>query len=158
MRRAPLLAASLGLSLLSACTVGPNYVVPKTADVNLPGAQGAFLGAGDAPVKQDPVPDDWWKLYDDPTLNGLIEEALKANTDLRVASANLGRAEAVSAEVDAATEFEVSTKASAERAQLSGENYLVMKQLPTMNLGDAGVRVSYQLDLFGKLRRASEAA
>ncbi len=40
------------------------------------------------------APDDWWRLYDDPALNDLVYQALKANTDLRVAAANLAQARA----------------------------------------------------------------
>jgi NodT family efflux transporter outer membrane factor (OMF) lipoprotein len=109
-------------------------------------------------VRQDPVPDDWWRLYDDPTLNGLIEKALAANTDLRVAAANLARVEAVSDEVRAAQDVTVSASAQAARAQLSAQSYLLTQPIPQTNLGDVGIGVSYQIDLVGKLKRAAEAA
>jgi NodT family efflux transporter outer membrane factor (OMF) lipoprotein len=153
------IAATLALSLLAGCAaVGPNYVLPKQAKINLPAAQGAFIGAAEAPVTQDPMPDNWWRLYDDPVLNGLIQQALTANTDLRIAAANLERARAVSTEVKAAGDIEVSTSASAARAQVSGESYLLTQPVPAMNLGDVGLNVAYEIDLVGKLRRAAEAA
>jgi len=159
MKRLLDLAAAAGLVLLAGCTtVGPDYHLPEGAKINLPVAQGPFVSAPEAPVTQAPLPDDWWKLYDDPALNDLVQEALAANTDLRVAAANLARAEAVSNEADNAGGWKVSASAAAERARESGEAYLLTQPLPVENLADAGVKISYQVDLFGKLRRASEAA
>jgi NodT family efflux transporter outer membrane factor (OMF) lipoprotein len=147
------------LPALSACaTVGPNYHLPKAAKLNAPSAQGPFLGAASPAVSQDPVPDGWWRLYDDPTLDGLVAEALTANTDLRVAAANLARARAVVGEVNGAREPKLEVSAAAERARESGETFLLPEALPAENLGDVGLKVSYQVDLVGRLRRASEAA
>jgi NodT family efflux transporter outer membrane factor (OMF) lipoprotein len=159
MRKLAVAVASLAMLALTACaTVGPNYETPRQAKINLPSARGAFLGAADAPVSQAAVPDGWWRLYDDPTLNDLIAQALAANTDLRVAAANLARARAVSSEARDAGAPTISTGASAARAQLSAESYLLTEPVPPMTLGDVGLGVSYQIDLVGRLRRAAEAA
>lgn len=84
----------IALLSLGACTVGPNFRPPAT-----PGASaGKFAGADSIIVSSEPLPDKWWHLYDDPALDALIGEALVANTDLRVATANLRRARAVLAE------------------------------------------------------------
>lgn len=153
------LAAAASLSVLAACaTVGPDYKVPDSAVVKVPAAQGAFVGATEAPVSQAPVPANWWRLYNDPALDGLIEQALAANTDLRVAAANLARARAASGEADAAGGFTVSASATAERAQESAEAHLLAQPLQAKNIGDAGLRISYQVDLVGRLKRAAEAA
>ncbi|MDB5468144.1 MAG: efflux system, outer rane lipoprotein NodT family, partial [Phenylobacterium sp.] len=153
------LAAVASLLALSACaTVGPNYSLPAAAKLNAPAAQGPFLEARSPAVSPVAVPDDWWRLYDDPTLNGLVEAALSANTDLRVATANLARARAVVSEANAAGEPTVSTSASAERARVSGEQFLLTEPLPAENLADVGVKVSYQIDLVGRLKRVAEAA
>ncbi|MBO9706807.1 MAG: efflux transporter outer membrane subunit [Caulobacter sp.] len=153
------LAAAASLLALAACAaVGPNYKVPEVAKAKDPAAQAPFMESKFAAVSQDPVPDGWWKLYDDPVLNGLVQEALTANTDLRVAAANLARAHAVSVEADDAGGFTVGASGAAMRSRESGEQYLKAEQLPVENLADVGVKVSYQVDLVGKLRRASEAA
>lgn len=146
------------LALTGCATVGPNYGLPDEAKLNAPAARGSFLGAATPAVTQDPVPAGWWKLYDDPVLNGLVEEALKANTDLRVAAANLARARAVAGEADDAGGFKLGASAAAMHARESGEQYLKPEQLPVENLADAGLKVSYQIDLVGRLKRASEAA
>ncbi|CAN5510875.1 efflux transporter outer membrane subunit [soil metagenome] len=153
------LAITASLLALAACTtVGPNYQVPGSAKVNAPAAQGAFIESATPAVSQAPVPEGWWKLYGDPVLNGLVEEALVANTDLRIAAANLARAHAVSAEADDAGGFSVGASAAAMRARESGEQYLLTEPLPVENLADVGVKVSYQVDLVGRIMRASEAA
>lgn len=153
------LAAAASLLALAACTtVGPDYKRSDAAKINEPAAQAPFMGAQSAAVSQDPVPDGWWKLYDDETLNGLVQEALSANTDLRVAAANLARARAVAGEADDAGGFSVGGSGAAMRARESGEQYLMTQPLPVENLADAGVKVSYQVDLVGRLKRAAEAA
>jgi NodT family efflux transporter outer membrane factor (OMF) lipoprotein len=146
------------LGLTACAAVGPNYKVPDRAAIRAPAANGAFLGAASAAVSQAPVPDDWWRLYDDPTLNGLIAQALAANTDIRVAAASLARADAVVSEAKAAGGFSAAVSGAAERSRESGEAYLLTEPLPAMNLADVGLKVSYQVDLAGRLRRASEAA
>jgi len=151
------LAGSL-LALAACTTVGPNYKLPDEAKINAPTARGAFLGASSPAVSQDPVPAGWWKLYDDPVLNGLVEQALAANTDLRAAAANLARARAVAGEADDAGGFKVSASAAAMHARESGEQFLLSQPLAVENLADVGVKVSYQVDLVGRIKRAAEAA
>jgi NodT family efflux transporter outer membrane factor (OMF) lipoprotein len=156
---ARILIAALAAASLAACVeVGPNYTTPPSAKINDKAARGAFLGAADAPVAQAPLPDHWWRLYDDPRLDSLIAQALSANTDLRVAAANLEKAEDVAAEVADATAPVIGAQAAIERAQVSAQNYLLFTPVPVENLGLGGVKMDYQLDLFGKLKRAAEAA
>ena len=153
------LLAAVSLLTLAACaTVGPNYKVPEAAKVNAPTAQGAFIESATPAVSQAAVPEGWWKLYDDPVLNDLVQEALVANTDLRIAAANLARAHAVASEADDAGGFSVGASAAAIHSRESGEQYLLAEPLPVENLADVGVKVSYQVDLVGRIKRASEAA
>lgn len=88
-------AASLALAatLLAGCqTVGPRYRgPPATAVINDPKAQGPFVSAQGPAFSPDPASGEWWRIYDDPQLNGMIKRAMSANTDLRVA---LGSGEA----------------------------------------------------------------
>ena len=158
MKRLAPLAAAAALALAGCTTVGPDYKLPERAAVRHPAAQGAFLGGGAAPVSSQALPPNWWRLYQDPTLNALIEEALAANTDLRVAAANLARARAVEAAARAAQEPTVEVSGGAQRALESAETFLLFEPLPVENLADIGAKVSYQIDLFGKLRRAVEAS
>ncbi|PXW28562.1 efflux transporter outer membrane subunit [Paraburkholderia caballeronis] len=149
--------APLTLVLAACMTVGPNYKLPDNALVNAPLANAPLDSAG-APVSQDPVPSNWWRLYDDPVLDQLVEDALKSNTDLRVAAANLARSRAALAVADAQGGFSGGATAAFERAQESAEQYLLFSKLPVENEGNVGISISYEVDLFGKLRRGVEAA
>lgn len=155
------LAFLLGTALwaLSACApVGPNYRLPEQALVNAPAAQGAFQESGRPEFAPDEGPDAWWRLYDDTQLDALVRQALAANVDLRAATANLALAEAIAQEVEGATEPKAGVDVSVNRGQISAESLALETVLPPANFGDAGVRASYQIDLFGGLRRAIEAA
>ena len=160
------LVAALGLSACSA--VGPDYKgPPQKAIINQPLADRPLLeeDAGDGgkqgiteSATNAPVPKRWWYLYDDPTLNSLIEQALVSNTDLRIAAANLARSNAVLNVAQAQGGFSGVTSATVERAQESAEQYLLTSKLPVANEGVLGLSVSYQFDLFGVLKRGVEAA
>ncbi|WP_454884864.1 efflux transporter outer membrane subunit [Sphingomonas oryzagri] len=148
----------LWASLLAAgcAAVGPDYRVPSGAVVNAPAAQGPFLSGGEA-VTAEPLPDHWWKLYDDPRLDGLIEQALAKNTDLRVAEANLKRSDALLAEARS-SRFGGLADVEVNYVQQSAEAALQHVQPPERYTANAGVGVSYDLDLFGRIRRGIEAA
>lgn len=147
-------------ALLSACSVsGPDYVRPTNALINEPKSAAAFEFEKSAALdSQNPLQGKWWQSYADPVLNDLVTEALAHNRELRVAYHSLRQAYEgqVMAENANATIF--SSHASAGRGQLSSEALALHEKLPVMNLLDANLGVSYQLDLFGKLARAAEAA
>lgn len=153
-------ALALALGMLGACrTVGPDYHLPAEAAINRGGAQAAFLDSGSARVAPgQPLPERWWSLYDDPRLDALVQRALAANAGLKAASANLERATAVYEQALDAGGVDYKAQAGVQRAQISGESFLLSEKLPVFNLGSGGVEVSYDFDLFGRLRRASEAA
>jgi NodT family efflux transporter outer membrane factor (OMF) lipoprotein len=150
-----------GLCSLAACkTVGPDYHLPAAAAINRPGAQKAFID-----IQQTrgidasrPAPDAWWQLYDDSLLNDLIGKALASNAGLRVASANLARASAIYNEAQHTGGFDYGANLSVSRGLIPAESLLLTKRLPVFNLASGGVSASYEFDLFGKLKRAAEAA
>jgi NodT family efflux transporter outer membrane factor (OMF) lipoprotein len=154
MKRLLLLAPLL---LAGCAAVGPNYRVPSTAAINTPAAQGTFAEAGPQ-AAPEALPARWWHLYSDPVLDTLETEALAANTDLRAAAANLAHAASATAAAQGAKEPDFGASAGVQHARLSGESYLLSEQLPVLNLGAANVEMSYQLDLFGRVRRNVEAA
>ena len=150
--------AALPLAL-GACTVlGPDYHLPGQAAFNQAKAQAPLDPAGNPQVSQAPLPADWWKLYRDPQLDALVQQALASNTDVRLAYHNLRRAYEGYRMAESANEVEVGGSLSGGRGQLSSEALALPEQLPVMNLADVGLTVGYQLDLFGKLKRATEAA
>ena len=153
-----LLLAGAALSLGACAAVGPNYHVPDAAVVRAPAAQAPFIGTAPGIATDAALPARWWHLYNDPVLDDLEAQALAANTDLRVAAANLEHARAVSTGTEARREPDLGVSASAERARVSGESFLLTEPLPVANLGNAGVQIAYQVDLFGRIRRTIEAA
>jgi NodT family efflux transporter outer membrane factor (OMF) lipoprotein len=161
MARTHRLACAVLVAALSACTtVGPDYRVPADAVAQRPAASAAFLGAEDNAAFLDAaVPGRWWQLYDDPTLNGLVAKALAANTDLRVAAANLERADAVVREAQAQTRPGATLSASPTFGHVSGVQELAPDYRPPSQWSYSGsAGISYQVDLVGQIRRTIEAA
>ncbi|OVE49868.1 efflux transporter outer membrane subunit [Chromobacterium violaceum] len=153
-----LTALALAGALAGCAAVGPDYHLPSQAALGKPAANAAFQSADNAAFVQQPVPAGWWRLYDDARLDSLVAEALSANADLRAAAANLRKALAVEASVNAERDPHASVSATVQHAQDSGEAYLIEKKLPVANVGDGGLKIGYEIDLFGKLARAEEAA
>ena len=149
----------LACSVLTGCmTVGPDYEIPENATVNQPDAAKPFAAAEAGTYVQEPLPEHWWKLYDDPVLTSLIEKALVANTDLRVAVANLARARAVLEEVEMGTVPTVDVEAAPKFGRNSAAADGLPDRYPDRWSHDSGINISYQLDLFGKIARGIEAA
>ncbi|QND84739.1 Outer membrane protein TolC [Chromobacterium vaccinii] len=149
---------ALAGALAGCAAVGPDYRQPSQAALGKPAVNAAFQSANNAAFAQQPVPAGWWRLYDDARLDSLVAEALSANADIRAAAANLRKAMAVEASVNAERDPHASVSATVQRAQDSGEAYLIEKKLPVANVGDGGLQIGYEIDLFGKLARAEEAA
>lgn len=156
-RASGLAVVGLGV-LLSACqVVGPDYHLPDDAAIHREDLQGE-LAVNGKNVVSAPVPADWWRLYQDPRLDQLVQQAMVTNTDLRVAAASLSRARAQIDEAQAAGGWSGGVKMGAQRLQESGEAFLLADKVPVANVGDIGITTSYQFDLFGTLQRGIEAA
>jgi len=154
------LLSGVALLALAGCGVPPH--VAQKPVIESPTTQGAFR-EGDAlqqtgAVSRDDLPARWWHLYDDPVLDGLEEQALAANIDLRVAQASLTRARAVSAAAEGQREPDFAASFGVQRARLSGESYLLEEPIPVATLGSASASMSYQIDLFGRIKHSIEAA
>ena len=158
MRIRSVTLAALPLLLAACGVVGPDYRVPETAAVKRPEAAAPFLGASEKPFSQQALPPQWWHLYRDSTLDTLVDQAFRANTDLRVAAANLARARAVLDETGQLQRPGVDLSAAPSFGRAAGAASGVNHSLPDRASYDAGLHVSYQLDLFGKIARALEAA
>lgn len=143
--------------VLAGCAaVGPDYRIPAQAMANAPAAQGRFVAAQPG-TSNAPLPAKWWKLYDDPTLDRLVAQALAANTQLRFAQANLQRSDAL---LDEASAQRYAAGVDAATAWGHPSEEAVLKRVgvtPYQNY-NGGVSVSYDLDLFGAIRRGVEAA
>jgi NodT family efflux transporter outer membrane factor (OMF) lipoprotein len=136
--------------MLSACVVGPHYRPPATPTA----AQGAFVSTGAGGVDQ-PLPPMWWRLYQDPVLDRLVQQALVENQNLKVAAANLAYAQALLDEAKAGRYPSTSLSAGPSYGR-SGTSLLV--GAPAAWAYTAGFTASYQVDLFGRIRRTIEQA
>jgi len=122
-------------------------------------SRGAFLGSEAGVFSADGVPDDWWRLYQDPTLDALVQDAIAANTDLRVAAASLARSQAALRLANGARDPETSLNLTPGFARQSAEEQLKGSEpLPSLWVYNLGASVSYQVDLFGQITRTIEAA
>ena len=155
---APALAATLPVmlaALLAGCaTAGPDYRPPDQSVAQAPAATGDFVSATGKAFSQAPLPDHWWRLYADPRLDMLVEQALAANADLRVADANLARADAVVRETAGARALSTVIGSNDTLARPAATN----ERLPGVLGYQLGITLAYPLDVRGKLRRAIEAS
>ena len=147
-------AASLVALAVAGCTAGPDYHVPEHAMANAPAARGAFAAGHEAAYDPAPLPNHWWRLYDDPRLDGYVTEALAANTDLRAADANLKRATFVVREAETGRLPVTTLSATGGVARLQGST----ERLPGSAVYSLGGSIAYPLDLAGGIRRGIEAA
>ena len=152
MKLARFLTVSLSALALSACAVGPDYVAPIAPQTS----SGPFLSQS-AAVSTAPVAADWWKLYNDPVLDGLIQDALTANTDVRVAVAHLEKARAAlsGARADRLPQSQIGAGATYGRVPITQRTPGAPQDDWSV---DAGISVSYEVDLFGRVKRSVEAA
>jgi NodT family efflux transporter outer membrane factor (OMF) lipoprotein len=150
------LGSSLMVLALAGCTTaGPDYQQPVHSAATTPAATGAFQSAAGPGIDgTQPLPDRWWRLYNDPRLDALVEQALAANTDLRAADANILRAGAVLREAEASRTITTGVDSGLTLARASGTN----KTLPGSVAYDFGLSASYPLDLNGRIKRAIEAS
>lgn len=157
-------AFSFLILLTAGCTVGPNYKRP-TVDV-----PGAYRGApplktaqqqptGNTPQQASTEPSladqKWWDVFQDPQLQELIRTALKQNYDLSIAATRILQARAQLG-ITRADQF------PAVNAGAGAQNYRLpqSKFSPEFdsNFNQANASISWDLDFWGKYRRATEAA
>lgn len=137
--------------LLSACTLGPDYVRPETPSA------AAFP---EATPGGDAVGERWWQGFGDPQLNALVEQALAANVDIRVAAGRMEEAAAGLADVSGAQLPQIDASAGAAKSKVSDNGYTPISATNgrSRTVYRAGLATSFELDFWGKLRRATEAA
>lgn len=142
--------APIAALLTSACMTVPTS--PPT--IAPPSAAGPFARTATASI--EPVPDDWWRLYDDPVLDRLVQASLAANADLRVAYANLDGARAALRQAQAARLPQTTVESSIGIDNPAGQPS-ASSNVPTTDY-DIAATASWDADLFGRLRSAALAA
>jgi multidrug efflux system outer membrane protein len=159
------------MTALLGCAVGPNY---KRPSVNVPvtyrGAEADSAEAtnkdkqsepakpkqaGDAPSAQSLGDEKWWEVFQDPKLQGLIRTALKNNYDVRIAATRVLQAQA-----------QLGITRADQLPSLSAGGNVTSLQSPKLGSipayeitqGEATASAAWNLDFWGKYRRATEAA
>jgi hydrophobe/amphiphile efflux-1 (HAE1) family protein/NodT family efflux transporter outer membrane factor (OMF) lipoprotein len=148
-----LLAAGLSALFLSGCAAGPNYRMPKTEVAQ------AFVSGTQTNVSSEPTAVAWWRAFNDATLSRLVDQGLATNQTLRIASARLTEARALRRQtvlgafpiVDANGSY---TKGVNSTARLPG----VTRSQREFELYDAGFDATWEIDIFGRVRRAVESS
>ncbi|HKT74462.1 MAG TPA: efflux transporter outer membrane subunit [Steroidobacteraceae bacterium] len=148
MKRFPVTAA---LVLLSGCAVGPNYKKPETP------VSANFAGAEKTAFSSEETQARFWTLFNDDALNEVVEDALNANHDLRIALGHLVEARAARhlAQFDLAPTVTASTGYTKERYAAAQTPF---NTAYTSELYDAGFDAFWELDVFGRVRRGVEAS
>lgn len=162
-----LFAAVAGALLLAGCAAGPDYQAPaSTMPTAYPhqdalAARTAKLPAGAAAA---PSLDIWWRGFNDPALNAIIDRALAQNLDLAAALARVEQARAV-AHLASARELPsgaLSADAARQRQSLQSPLGRIASSFPgyerDQSTYDVGAGASWELDLAGGLKRGAQSA
>lgn len=148
--------AMLALSLwLSGCTLGPNAERPETVADNA----AAFVHAQAVPEEKGQGDESsWWRRFGDPSTTELVELALEHNTDIRAAAARVLEADAAMRRARGSRIPQLSYDASASRQK----NSFVLPEIGRREIYStnysANLNLSWQADLFGKLKRTHQSA
>ena len=149
-----LLQLAVTVALLPGCMlVGPDYKRPET---QMP-AQFAEPDVGQTQAAV-PVSKTWWELYQDPVLNDLVSKALENNTDIQLAVARVEEADAFLREVGAALFPQIDLDSSATRSRVTELGGIPAFNGPYRENYNIKLGTSFELDFWGKLRRAKESA
>jgi len=136
--------------LLTACSIGPDYVRPTIAtQPQWRLTYEAAAGLADAA---------WWERFEDPALNNLIHTALQENLDLLTAAARvdqfLGQLQTTRAEFFP----QIGAAGYASRQDQSNTIYEVPRNYGPENYYEGTINATWEIDLWGRVRRANEAA
>lgn len=163
--RFSLLILPAGAALLSACTVGPNFERPAAPQTTAyaspaeiapqPGAPQAALGTGPGAR--------WWTAFGSPELDALVDRALANNHSLQASDATLlaAREDTRALAGKRLPQLDANTRIEQEQVNLSAFGFkpnpaLGLSGNPEFQLYSVGGGISYDLDLFGGLRRQVE--
>lgn len=139
----------LGTAMLSACSVGPDYRPKSAAELSVP--EGWSVPAGPAAPSAEDL-SRWWGRFDDPVLGQLVEQAASANLDIAQAVARLRQAR----------EALVVSRADLFPTLGGSGGYTQSEPITGNGTGNgnfsAGLDASYQIDLFGGIRRGVESS
>jgi len=143
------IAIILGAAGLQACTVGPEYEPPAMA------VPAEFRFSIDGAI--DAADTEWWRGFEDPVLDALIDESLANNNDIRTATANVEQFAAVIGLTRSQAFPQVDYDAGLGRTQNSRETGAAASGRVS-DFFEANLNVGWEVDIFGRIRRATDAA
>ena len=142
-------AALFVAATLAGCAVGPNYKKPETP------AAPAFAAAEPAVYTPEQAQTQFWKQFHDETLDKLVDDSLNANHDLRIAVGRLAEARAARHQ----SLYDLAPTVTASGGHTTQKIPQVQSGFPvTTSFYDAGFDATWELDLFGRVRRGVEAS
>jgi multidrug efflux system outer membrane protein len=134
---------------LAACAVGPAYHAPAEPPVTLTALD---------PQKLTPAPaaSAWWKAFGDPELDRLIDRALAANLDVRIAVDRVKQARALFRDTELDQLPRVTTEAAYTRSKQQAPGFTARRV--DIEQADVGFDATWEIDLFGRVRHQVESA
>jgi len=143
--------------LLTSCSVGPDYVRPAPVET-MPTAYKELSGWKVAQPQDSAIAERWWEQYNDPVLNSLVEQVAISNLTIASAEAQFRQARALVQGAGAGYYPALSAGVSATRAQSSGKPGAGSGGGATSSHFQLPVDLSWELDLWGRIRRGVEAS
>ncbi len=143
------------LTLLAACSVGPDYVRPTTV---IPAGYKEVNGWKVAQPKDEAIKGAWWEIFNDPQLNALEEQVVISNQNVAAAEAQFRQAQAQVRASRAAYFPTITAGASVTRARTSGNLGSNTRSGNTFTDYQLPIDFSWELDIWGKIRRTVEAS
>ena len=140
------------LLFMAGCVLGPEHAEPEFRHADSWQTQPEVMGQADEEHLAN-----WWQKFNDPLLVEMVRQSLANNKQLAVALANIDKSKSLRQETRGALFPSVSTQAGAERRRYSRQESFGATA-GTRNTYDASIDASWELDLFGRTRRAIEAA
>ena len=152
------LAPMIGLALSGCAAVGPDYVEPELA---VPDAWHMRI-VHQVQQGPDATLQAWWTVFDDPTLNALIDRARLGNLNLQTAASRVSAARASLAITRGERLPSVDGMGQTSRTRQSDDGWLAQVApkdgFDAQNLYEIGLDASWEIDLFGRVRRSIESS
>jgi len=155
-------AVIMGAVVVGGCAVGPNYATP---DAKTPAKYGEVV-ATTQPASQPSNLVTWWQVFGDDKLTALVDRSIQNNLDLKIAAARVGEARALYRgsksglfpSFDGVAGYRQDRSSNNEDGRNSGSGTSSFSSDPDRHNWSAGFDASWEIDVFGGVRRSIEAS
>ncbi len=149
----PLLAALVLAGCASGASIAPSSLPTAPSFFKESASPGTSINASASAMSTpSQVQGLWWKVFADPVLDQLVDQASRNNNSIQIAAGRLAQARAIAGLTDANSSLQVGLGAGATRQNNPTTGYVAQTVV------SAGANLSYEVDLFGKLAAATDAA